>query len=71
MTAQPDHVPSITTRAASAPRTARPATAPAGVPALLNPVPCPGHPAGTTVPGVLAVLTMDVGDRRHGPMILN
>lgn len=54
MTAQPDHVTSLTTRAASARRTARPASAPAGVPAMLSPVPCPGTPPGTTVPGVLA-----------------
>jgi hypothetical protein len=54
MTAQPDYVPSITTRPASAPGTARPATAPAGVPALLSRVLCPGIPPGTTVPGVLA-----------------
>src|SRR6185437_2676957 len=61
MTAQPDHVPSITTRAASATRTARPATAPAGVPALLSPVPCPGTPPGTTVPGMLAAGGLGTG----------
>jgi hypothetical protein len=65
MTAQPDHVPSITTRPASAPGTARPATAPAGVPALLSPVPCPGTPPGTTVPGVLAAGGVGTG----GPLV--
>jgi hypothetical protein len=54
MTAQPDHVLSITIPPASAPGTARSATAPAGVPALLSPVSCPGTPPGTTVPSVLA-----------------
>ena len=63
MTAQPDHVLSITIRPASAPGTARSATAPAGVPALLSPVPCPGTPPGTTVPGVLAAAGVGTGGR--------
>jgi hypothetical protein len=50
MTAQPEHLPSLTTRPTSAPGMASPASAPAGVPALLSPVPCPGTPPGTTVP---------------------
>jgi hypothetical protein len=54
MTAQREHAPGITIQATPAPGTARPATAPVSIPALLSPVPCPSTPPGTTVPGVLA-----------------
>jgi hypothetical protein len=63
MTTQPDHVLSITIPPASAPGTARSATAPAGVPALLSPVSCPGTPPGTTVPGVLAAGGVGTGEQ--------
>jgi len=63
MTAQPEHLPSLTTRPTSAPGMASPASAPAGVPALLSPVPCPGTPPGTTVPGVLAAAGVGTGGR--------
>jgi hypothetical protein len=65
MTTQPDHGLSITIPPASAPGTARSATAPAGVPALLSPVSCPGTPPGTTVPGVLAAGGVGTG----GPLV--
>jgi hypothetical protein len=63
MTAQPEHLSSPTIGATSAPGTASPAAAPAGVLALLSPVACPGTPPGTTVPGVLAAAAVSTGGR--------
>ena len=63
MTTQPEHATSLTRGATPAPGMASPATAPAGVPALLSPVPCPGTPPGTTVPGVLAAAAVATGGR--------
>jgi hypothetical protein len=55
MTTQPERTPGDATQAAPAPGQAGPPTAkPAVLPALLSPVPCPGTPPGTTMPGVLA-----------------
>jgi hypothetical protein len=62
MTAQPEHAPCLATQPTPAQGTASPATAPASVLALLSPVPCPGTPPGTTVPGALAA-AMGTGGR--------